>query len=188
MAKNALPWTLAVFDIAGFGERNDADQEWLRGQMFELLKSAAKRAGVRWRKCRLIDRGDGVGLLIPPKVSKKTVADAFVREVLVGLRAHNRRCCGPAAMRMRLALHFGDVVRSGNSWVGTDFNTACRLVDAEKLRDVLRTTPEAQLAVCVSNEWFQAVVERNPDRLDQQAYRRIAVVVKELDTTAWVRV
>jgi hypothetical protein len=187
MARNAR--TLAVFDIVGFGERNDADQKWLRGQALELLKSAAKRAGIPWRKCRLIDRGDGWAILIPAAVGKEVVADAFVREVVVGLRAHDRRCGnGPAAMRMRLALHFGEVARSGDGWVGTAINTVCRLVDAPELRDALRDAPEALLAVCVSGEWFHAVVEQNPDLFDPGAYTPIAVVVKELDTTAWVRV
>jgi hypothetical protein len=180
--------TLAVFDMEGFSARNSADQRWLRDQMYELVASAAERAAVPSRECDMVDRGDGVALLVRASVSKEIIADAFIREVVVGLRAHNRRCHGPAAMRMRLSLHAGEVVPDGNGWVGTELNMACRLVDAEELRDVLRATPEAQLAICVSNEWFRAVIQQNPDLFDPQAYTHIAVTIREIDTTAWVRV
>jgi hypothetical protein len=91
-------------------------------------------------------------------------------------------------MRLRLALHAGEVERGGNGWVGTDLNVACRLVDAATLRNTLRATPQAQLVVCVSNEWFHTVIERNPDLFDQRSYTPITVTEKELHTTAWLHI
>jgi class 3 adenylate cyclase len=179
---------LAVFDIMMFGARSNSDQQWLRDQMYALLKSATERTGIPWERCDVVDRGDGVALLIHASVSKQTVADGFVREVLSGLRAHNRYCTGPAAMHLRMALHAGEVSYDGKNWVGSELNTACRLVDVPELREALLATPTALLALCVSDLWFQTVVRHDPGLVDHLSYTPIAVVVKELDTKAWLHV
>jgi class 3 adenylate cyclase len=188
MATLPLHVILAVFDIELFGLRSTDDQHWLRERMYEILQTAAERADVPWHLCDRIDRGDGVALLIPASVSKLTIAEGFVREVVSGLRAHNRRSQGLAQMRMRMSLHAGEVSYDGKTWVGVDLNTACRLVDIHELREVLLAAPAAQLAMCVSDLWYETVVRHDPGLVDHRTYTPVVVMVKELDTKAWLHV
>lgn len=180
--------TLAVVDIERFGTRSDPDQHWLRDRMYDVLASAADRAGVPWGECGAVDRGDGVALLIPASVSKPIVAEGFVRELLSELRAHNRRSQEVAAMRMRMSLHAGEISSDGKNWVGTALNTACRLVDMPALRAVLRANPQAHLALCVSDLWYQTVVWHDPGLVDHLAYAPIEVRAKEFEGRAWLHV
>jgi hypothetical protein len=91
-------------------------------------------------------------------------------------------------MRMRISLHAGEVSYDGRNWVGTELNTACRLVDVPELRANLLASPHAQLAICVSDLWFRAVVRHDPGLIDHRTYTPITVVAKELSDTAWLHV
>ncbi|HEV2781587.1 MAG TPA: hypothetical protein VGX25_19565 [Actinophytocola sp.] len=184
MSTLPIHYALAAVDIDGFGTRSDADQQWLRDRMYELLRDAADGAGICWKRCHRVDRGDSVVLLIPAQVSKVTVAGGFVRELRAGLRTHNRRSREPVAMRLRMALHAGEVSDDGKNWVGTELNTVCRLVDLPQLRQALTG---ADLALCVSDLWFRTVIQQHPGLVDHLRYVPIVVQVKELDGRAWLR-
>lgn len=186
MSCSSIHVTVAVLDIEMFGARSDPDQRWLRERMYEVLSSASDRAGIPWQDCDVIDRGDGLALLFPASVSKPTVAEAFVRELLSGLRTHNRRSQDLAAMRMRMSLHAGEVSHDDKNWVGSALITACRLVDLPELRELLRTNPEAHLALCVSDLWYDTVVRHDPGLVDHLAYTPIAARAKEVDRRAWL--
>lgn len=90
-------------------------------------------------------------------------------------------------MRMRMALHAGEVSFDGRNWVGSELNTVCRLVDLSQLRKALVADPEAQLALCVSDLWFHTVVRHHPALVDR-AYTPIMFTAKELAGQAWVHV
>lgn len=105
-------------DIERFAARSGSDQEWLRAQMYEVLAAAADGAGIGWRHCQRVDRGDSVAMLIPGSVSKVIVTDGFIRELLhAALRTYNRRSKAAVAMRMRVALHAGELSYDGKNWV-----------------------------------------------------------------------
>lgn len=181
--------TFAVVDLEAFGTRCDPDQQWLRERMYDVLDSAADRAGIPPTKRHPIDRGDGVALLIQASVSKPIIAEGFVRELLAGLRTHNRRSREPVAMRMRMSLHAGEASYDGRNWVGTELNTACRLVDVPALRRALLKVPTAPLALCVSDLWFRTVVRHNHGLVDHRTYAPIVVRTKELaGSRAWLHI
>jgi hypothetical protein len=177
----------AVVDIERFAARSGSDQEWLRARMYEVLAVAADGAGIGWRHCQRVDRGDSVAVLIPGSVSKVIVADGFIRELHAALRTYNRRSQAAVAMRMRVALHAGELSYDGKTWVGTELNTACRLVDLPALRAALAAEPGAHLALCVSDLWFQTVVQQHSG-LDHRNYTPITFVAKEIGGKAWLHV
>lgn len=183
-----IHFSMAIVDIENFGTRNDADQRWLRSQMYDVLGEATDRAGIPWDQCDAVERGDGLGLLIRATVSKAIVAEGFVRALQAGLRAHHLRSREDAAMRMRLALHAGEAGFDGRNWVGTELNTACRLAELPELRQVLQAVPTAHLAVCVSDLWFRTVVWQDPGLVDHRTYLPIMVRVKEFHGRVWLHV
>jgi hypothetical protein len=91
-------------------------------------------------------------------------------------------------LRMRVALHAGDVLRDDQGWVGAELNTACRLVDLPALRNALAQVPSARLAVVVSDIWFKTVVRHDPGTVDHRNYTRVPIAMKEPDHWAWIYV
>jgi hypothetical protein len=179
---------MVIVDIEQFGRRKNPEQHWLRSQMYNVLETAATRAGIPWCDCERADRGDGVIVLIPAFVAKEVITEGFVRELDTELGTYARRSQESVAMRMRVALHAGDVVRDGEGWVNAELNTACRLVDMPALRNALAQVPSARLALVVSNMWFKAVVWHDPGAVDHREYTRVPINAKELDDWAWIHV
>lgn len=184
----SLPFhfTFAVLDISDYGSRNGAVQRWLRTQMYDVVQEAMDRAGIPWDPHLVVERGDGIVLLIPATVSKSIVADAFMRTLQAGLRAHHLRSRDGAAMRMRLVLHAGEAGYDGRTWVGAELNMACWLVDLPVLRQVLQAMPSEHLVVGVSELWFQTVVWQDSGFLDPRTYLPIMVQVKDFYGRVWL--
>lgn len=181
-------YSMAIVDIEKFGTRNNADQSWLRARMYEMVEKAIEAAGLDWSRCEREDRGDAVILLIPADEAKQDISDGFVRQLNTELIRYAARTTGTVKMRVRLALHFGEVGHDANGWVGGDLNTCCRLVDLPELKLTLQKHQETNLALVVSNQWYDAVVRHNPGLVDHLKYRRISFVAKELRDIAWIHV
>lgn len=188
MTPRSTYYAMVVVDIEQFGRRKNPDQHWLRRQMYDVLEMAATQAGIPWPDCHRADRGDGVIILIPASVSKEDITESFVRELDTELGTYARRSGESVAMRMRVALHAGDVVRDDHGWVNAELNTACRLVDLPDLRDALAQAPTARLALIVSDMWFTAVVRHDPGAVDHRDYTRVSITTKELNDWAWIHV
>ncbi len=188
MTSRSIYYTMIVIDIEQFGRRKNPDQRWLRRQMYDVLEAAATQAGIPWSDCHRADRGDGVIILTPASVAKEDITEGFVRQLDTELGTYARRSGESVAMRMRVALHAGDVVRDNQGWVGAELNTACRLVDLPALRDALAQAPSARLALVVSDMWFKTVVWHDPGAVDHRDYTRVPVTTKELDDWAWIHV
>ncbi|MFI6099362.1 hypothetical protein ACIA8G_27725 [Lentzea sp. NPDC051213] len=175
-------------DIERYGSRSDADQRWLRQQMYDVLQSALSDAGIDWNTCTTADRGDGVMLLVPPEVPKIDLTDTFVERLGRELARYARRATEQVGMRIRLALHFGEVGQDERGWVGSDLNTAFRLVDLQAARDALRAAPEAHLVVVVSDPWYRSVVNQDPVLVSHFGFRKIPFEAKEISDRAWLHV
>ncbi|GCD95196.1 hypothetical protein [Embleya hyalina] len=180
--------SILVLDVERFGRRSDVTQEWVRGRLYELLHSALESAGIAWDACVVEDRGDGAILLIPANVPKEDLTDLFIDRLHAGLRNHDRHASDEARIRLRVSLHAGDVVQDTRGWSGSAINTACRLVNADPLREVLAAAERACLALIVSGPWHEAVVVPERGGLESAAYGEVHVRAKEVDETAWVYV
>ncbi|MET1075890.1 MAG: hypothetical protein ABWY11_24795 [Umezawaea sp.] len=188
MDENLTHHSLVIADIAGYGMRSDEDQRWLRKELYTVLETAMAASGVPWPHDMTQDRGDSIILLIPATVPKRTITEKLVHHLDRELGRHARRSTAPVRMRLRLALHAGEVARDGRGWIGRDLNTACRLVDLPAGREALAAAPEANLAVVVSDSWYRGVVFQDPLLVEHFAFRRVPFVVKEVDDHAWIHV
>lgn len=181
-------WSLAVADIESFGRRSDTAQQALRADLRAAIAAAFDTAGVESAAVKTGDTGDGLIMRIPAAVPKPAVT----RALTTGLNTQLvRRTLAPhpvEELRLRLALHAGEVGEDEFGIVGTDLNTACRIVDAQPLRDVLATAVRAHLAVAVSQTWYDAVIRHGYDQIDPAAYRPAHLAVKEVHQTVWLNV
>jgi tetratricopeptide (TPR) repeat protein len=184
----AVHRTIVIVDVENFGDpaRTNAHQLAVREGMYGALRQSFAQAGISWATCVTEDRGDGVLVLVPPETPKSwlvTRLPALLAEILA---VHNAACQMQERIRLRMALHAGEVHRDAHGWAGISLNRAFRLIDASACRAGLRDS-SGVLALIVS-DWFYEEVVRHHPAAEPACYSRAHVAVKETDMMAWVRV
>ncbi|WP_322780632.1 hypothetical protein [Frankia sp. Cas4] len=184
---------IVVGDIEGWSSRDSQTQKDLRRRLREVLNRAFTESQLPWREWADVavsaaDRGDGLLIMIPPDVSIVRLLDPFVDRLAVALRHDRLLHSDWARMRLRLAIHDGEVLPEGSGWAGHDVIEACRLVDAEPLRQALRDEPEADLVVIVSERVHRAAVRDGYGNIRPETFTEVDVVVKTYQARAWVHV
>ena len=146
------------------------------------MREAFGWAGISWDDCGREDRGDGVFVLVPAEVPKGLLVESLPAALVAALRAHNEAHPGPERIRLRMALHAGEVRYDDHGVTAAAVNLAFRLVDAGALKDALARSPGV-LAVIVSSWFFDEVVRHSRAAA---GYRRVQVAVKETMTVGWI--
>jgi class 3 adenylate cyclase len=177
-------WSILVIDMTGSGRWNDLTQLRTRAALDRLVHAAFRSAGIARHRLVMEDRGDGMIVLVPPTVSKVDLFCPVLARLCDLLRKHNNAT--EPRIRLRVALHAGEVLRGPCGWVGTDLNTACRMVNGAPLYRELLRNPRSDLVLIVSDTVHQAVVRHGHRGIDPAEYTPVHVQVKELDTRAWI--
>ena len=94
-------------------------------------------------------------VLVPPTVSRVDLFNPVLTRLCDLLRKHNKAT--EPRIRLRIALHAGEVLRGPCGWISTDLNTACRLVNGAPLYRELLHNPQTDLVLVVSDTIHQAV-------------------------------
>ncbi|WP_239340182.1 hypothetical protein [Frankia sp. CiP3] len=182
---------IMVADIESWSSRDSHTQKNLRQRLREVLNLAFAESGLPWREwadavVSVADRGDGLLIVIPPNVPIVRLLDPFVDRLEVALRHDRRLHSEPARMRLRLAIHDGEVLAESSGWAGHDVIEACRLVEAEPLRQALRDEPEANVAVIVSERVHRGAVRDGYGSIRPETFTEVDVVVKTFRSRAWI--
>lgn len=178
--------TIVVLDVEGFGDtrRTNRDQVSVREGLYRAVGDAFQQAGVPWDADACEDRGDGIFVLIPPEVPKSLLVESLPSALAAALSAHNGRRPGQQRIRLRMALHAGEINYDDHGVTAAAVNLTFRLVEAEPLKTALAGSPGV-LAVIVSSWFFDEVVRHIA--ADAAAwYRAVPVSVKETITTGWI--
>lgn len=178
--------TVVVVDVEGFGDplRTNVHQRAVRGGLYRALEQAFDTAGVSWTNCDREDRGDGVFILAPPDMPKAPFVAAVPHALAAALHAHNTTHPTEEHIRLRMALHAGEVAYDKHGVTAASINLAFRLVDAEPVRAALAESPGV-LAVITSEWFFDEVVWHSPDT-DPATFRPVRVKVKETSAVGWI--
>jgi tetratricopeptide (TPR) repeat protein len=181
----AVHRTIVVVDVEGFGDqrRSNRDQVAVRDGLYRAMRDAFGRAGIPWDDCGNEDRGDGVFVLVPAEVPKGLLVESLPSALVTALRAHNGAHPGPEQIRLRMALHAGEVRYDEHGVTAAAVNLAFRLLDASVLKAALASSPGV-LAVITSSWFFEEVVRDSA--ADASAYRPVEVAVKETSATGWI--
>jgi hypothetical protein len=187
MGTPALHRAIVCVDVEGFSDRRrtNPDQLAVRTALYDTLRQALTQSGIPWDgdDCYHEDRGDGVLILISPTVPKSLLAAALPQTLATALRKHNQAATPETRMRLRIALHAGEVHHDAHGVVGTAINFSFRLLDAEPLKRALRESP-GTLALIASQWFFEEIIRH--DRTSAASYQQVAVAVKETQATAWI--
>ena len=178
MNEYPAPATIVVPDIECFSRRSDLEQRLARKEMYAWLSRAF---GPLWSRCVHEDRGDGVLMLWPQAEVPKVVVVSAV------LRLPTTAPSGAAALRMRVAVHAGDVYRDERGFVGGDLNHACRLCDAAPLKAALREA-DGPVAYLFSDHVHQSIVQYGDPHIDPRTFHPVGVGGENGQVRSWLHV
>ena len=182
----AVHRTIVCVDVEGFGDRRrtNPDQVVARDGLYCALSRAFARSGMYWEDCYHEDRGDGALILIPPDVPKSLLVTDVPRELAAALSEHNQAHDRQERIRLRLAVHAGEIHHDAHGVAGTAINVAFRLLEAAPLKRALAGS-SGVLAVIASRWFFDEVIRHTPAS-GPASYRRVSIVVKETQDSAWI--
>jgi hypothetical protein len=176
-----LPMTILVVDAESFSQLRNPQQLAARDLIYAVLADSFDAVGVPWARCRQEDRGDGVLVLVGAEIPKPAVL-----RVLAELSARLARPI-PPGLRLRAALHAGDVHTDPHGVAGADVNLAFRLADCQPLRQALRES-RGHLAVIVSDALYHGIVRHDYAGIHADSFCPVTVRAKETEATGWLTV
>jgi tetratricopeptide (TPR) repeat protein len=182
----AVHRTILVVDVEQFCDRRrrNVNQVAVRRGLYRSLYSAFETADIPWESCDREDRGDGVFILAAGDVPKAAFIEALPLALVDALRRHNNTHPDTERIRLRMAVHAGEVSYDDHGVTAASVNLAFRLLDAPALRSALVGSPGV-LALIVSSWFFEEVVWQSSAE-DAATYRHTVVVAKETTASAWI--
>lgn len=174
-------------DVVDFTDQGRDDQAQLavRDTLYRLLPDAFDVSGMSWEDCLHQDRGDGILVVIPARMPSITVVEPLLSLVHAALRRHNRTVGAAAAIRLRAAVHIGEVHQDDHGLAGSAVNHLCQLLDAPDFKGVL-SRAEGDLALVASAYFHDSVLRHCPDIASAMAFTPLTITTKRTRTPASV--
>lgn len=179
--------SLVAVDIEGYSRRRNQGHMELREALRRILADAFDSVGVEIVPTEQQDQGDAFLTLVGPEVSKVVLVDGLVREMENALRRYNHYHTEEGKMRLRVALHAGEVHLDGTGFPGEATVMVMRLIEAEQVKNALAKAPK-DLAVIVSDGLYRDVVAHDYGGIVHEEYGQVEVAVKTFRGPAWIRV
>jgi hypothetical protein len=177
---------MVVVDVEGFGDQRRilTHQLAVRDGLYSTLREAFRVAGVPWNACHCEDRGDAVFILATPEIPKALFVETVPHALVAAVRAHNATHCREQRIRLRMALHAGEVAYDEHGVTAAAVNLTFRLVDASPVKTALAESPG--VLALITSAWFYDEVVRHCPAAEPSTYRPTRVIVKETDTVGWI--
>lgn len=178
--------TIVVLDVEGFGDRRRTNphQRGVRDGLYNVVRTAFDTVGVPWADCYHEDRGDAVFVLAPAGIAKAVFVESLPHALVTALRVHNDTQPDPQRIRLRMALHAGEVNYDDHGVTSASLTLTFRLCNAKPLKTALKTSPGV-LALITSSWFFDDVVRHTPGAAPA-TYRPVSITEKETRTLAWL--
>lgn len=179
--------TICAVDIAGFGsvQRTRPNYVTIRHGLVESMKQAFKEADIPWSECFHENTGDGRLILAPASVPKAHFAAVLPHAMDDALRLYNDERTDKEQIKLRLALHAGEVTADSQGFAGTAVTVAFRLLNAMQLKAAMSGSL-ATLGVIASDWFFDDVIRHRPEH-EPHTYHKVMVETKEMNGAGWIR-
>ncbi|MER6975247.1 hypothetical protein ABT304_29590 [Nocardioides sp. NPDC000445] len=177
--------TLLVFDIEKFGPRRHIEQAEAQRVMYGFLEQVLTEAEIEQTSTRLEDRGDGVFVVLDAEVSKAKLIRSVLTELPTALYDYNRLASDTAKIRLRAAVHAGDVEITSRGVVGTPAIEVFRLLNSKKLYAQLEESGEL-LVFAVSEAVHHDVIRHDFSGVRVDHFHPIDADDKEPRVAGWV--
>lgn len=176
---------LLAVDVQGYSGAATETQRQNQMTLTRLLDEAADDAGLDPERWQTQEHSDGILAVLPGGASGPRLVDSFMRYLNASLRAFNYNRAEHARLRLRAAVHLGDVVQGANGFTGSALAETARLLHYQSLRTTLAEAPNACLAVAVSAKVFD-VVRASYVSFRASEFRPVLVEEKEYRGQAWI--
>jgi hypothetical protein len=154
---------VVAVDVEGFSGMGILDQAAVSFRLEEVLDRAAEGAGLARTGWLRQPRGDGELAVLPADSDVARVVADFVDEVVEELGRGSR-----PRPRLRISMHHGALTAGVFGPIGDALIVACRLLDAESVRETLARHPGEDVVLVVSQrlrpDRFRPVAERAKGR------------------------
>jgi hypothetical protein len=177
--------TIVAIDVEGFGDRRrtNRNQVAVRDGLYQAVREAFNQAGIPWIDQDHEDRGDGMFILVGSDVPKSLFVESLPMTLVSALRRHNDDHPAQEQIRLRMALHAGEVNYDEHGVTAAAINLVFRLLESRALKRLLANS-ERTLAIITSSWFYEEVVKHSS--VAAAAYRPLQLTVKETRTTGWV--
>ncbi|WP_320782723.1 hypothetical protein [Streptomyces sp. CRN 30] len=161
-----------------------------REALRSMLRSAFLCGGIDWEACRRTDLGDGLQVTAPAGTRKASLVHPLVQVLTDLLIAHNAAQEPRTRIRVRVALHAGEICLDPSGEVaGTPLETLARLLDAPAAREALAAAPwPVPLSLLMSQHFYEETVRQGYEGIEPDRFHRVGVAVKEYAAGAWLHV
>jgi hypothetical protein len=179
---------LLAVDIERSGGRGNVAQLQIRERLSRALAASFDQSGIDMSACRRDDLGDGFRVIAAPGMSKSRLLYPLMNELAGRLRTANDTAVPQARVRVRAALHAGDVYLDHDGGVaGLPLEVLARLLDAAPVRQALERAPQTvPVALLISQHFYDETVPHGYPGIDAAAFRKVRVVAKEYAADAWL--
>lgn len=179
--------TIVVVDIKGFGHRSrtNINQVRVRRGLYRALERSFGMSGIPWETCEVKDRGDGVLVLAPATIPKALFVNHLPDTLVGALTEHNAMHPLEERIRLRLALHAGEITYDEHGVTARSITHTCRLIESAALH--ARLARAAATLAIISSDWFYDEVVRQSEHSAARTYRPVNVTHKETTARAWIR-
>lgn len=155
--------------------------------LYTALREGFSEGQLDWDDCHRDDTGDGVRVITGADIDRTRLIHPFVQDLANRLRAHNQTAGGRTTIRVRIAMHAGDVFMSDGRVTGTSLEFLARMIEAPPLRGALARAPESvTVALAVSEYVYENVVRHGYLGIDPASYGRSSFAVKETASSMWI--
>ncbi|UOZ10354.1 hypothetical protein [Amycolatopsis sp. WQ 127309] len=179
--------TVLALVIDGFAatERTNTHRLTLRAGLYDVLQRALAGSGVEWEDCHRADLGEGVLVLIPAGYPKAIFSELVPGALAESLAGHNSAHRRPERIRLRVALHAGEISPDAHGATGTAIVHTFRLLNSGVMKEA-SCHAGGDLAV-IASAWFYEEIIRHSPASRPDRYRRVCVKEKETAACGWIR-
>lgn len=178
-------------DVANSGVTGHNSEAFVqfRRVLFQTLEESFMASGIDWYSCVRHDTGDGMIVVVPPQFRKSLLLNPLLQNFAMRLAERNRAASEGVRIRVRAAVHSGDVRIDEYGVTGRPKVLLARLLDAKPLREALAgSDPAVPLVVLVSDRFHDDVIDDGYPLLDPLVYHPVLVEVKETEVRAWLHI
>ncbi len=174
---------LLILKVSGISAGRTGTGVAIRDGLYRVMGAAFRYAQIPWAERDHEDRGDGMFILAGAEVPKGLFAQSLPPALVRALQLHNAAHGELEQIRLRMALHAGEVNYDQHGVTAAAINLAFRLLDCGPAKEALADSPGV-LAVITSSWFFEEVVRHCA--AGPGGYHRVRVQVKETTTTGWI--
>lgn len=144
-----------ALDVEDYRQLTPGGREQVRARALAMLFTALSRANVRNDACVVIDRVDGLALILPASFRGQAATAALVSELCTGVADIGRPAKGQPPIRSRVGVAAGTVDLTSWTFEGSATATAQLLVSCGRVRVAAALSSGMPNVVVVADDLYQ---------------------------------